>query len=123
MDRGLQFYGLALTLGGGEVKLLDMTYAYATIANGACMIGMPRPRDLKKAGLRDLDPVSILRIEDANGAILFDYKPAVNPSLLGPDSERLTYMLKNIMSDANARAPAFGFPSVLDLDNQAPGRR
>ena len=118
LDRGLQFYGLALTLGGGEVQLLDMTYAYATIANGATMVGMPRPRDLKKAGLRDLDPVSILRIEDANGAILFDYKPAVNPSLLGPDSERLTYILKDIMSDARARAPAFGFPSVLDLDNQ-----
>jgi hypothetical protein len=42
LDRGLQFYGLALTLGGAEVKLLDMTYAYATMANGASMIGMPK---------------------------------------------------------------------------------
>ncbi len=27
------FYGLALTLGGGEVPLLEMTHAYATLAN------------------------------------------------------------------------------------------
>ncbi len=118
LDRGLSFYGLALTLGGGEVKLLDMTYVYATIANDASMIGVPRPKQLKKAGLRDLDPVSILRIEDSQGALLYEYKPAVNPNLLGPDSAKYTYILKDIMSDSRARAAAFGFPSVLDLDNQ-----
>jgi membrane peptidoglycan carboxypeptidase len=118
LDRGLQYYGLALTLGGGEVKLLDMTYAYATIANGSTMIGAPRPKDLKKAGFRDLDPVSILRIEDTNGAVLYDFKPAINPDLIGPDSKKLSYLLWDIMSDPQARAAAFGLPSVLDLDNQ-----
>ena len=120
LDRGLQYYGLALTLGGGEVKLLDMTYAYATMANGASMIGVPRSKDLKQAGFRDLDPVAILRIEDSAGNILFDYKPAVNPNLLGPNSQQLTYLLTDVMSDPQARAAAFGFPSVLDLDNQRP---
>ena len=28
LDRGLDYYGLSLTLGGGEVTLYDMTYAY-----------------------------------------------------------------------------------------------
>ncbi|HHH12371.1 MAG TPA: penicillin-binding protein, partial [Candidatus Moranbacteria bacterium] len=41
-------YGLSLVLGGGEVKLLDHTAAYATLANG---------------GVRQ-KPVSILRITD-----------------------------------------------------------
>ncbi len=31
-------YGLALTLGGGEVRLLDLTAAYATFANGGMQV-------------------------------------------------------------------------------------
>ncbi|MFC1466831.1 MAG: penicillin-binding protein [Candidatus Brachytrichaceae bacterium NZ_4S206] len=120
LDRGLNFYGLALTLGGGEVKLLDLTYAYATIANGGSMIGAPRPASQKKFGYRDLDPVAILRVEDSKGKVLYEYRPAINPNLLGPDSERLTYLLKSIMSDPQARAAAFGYPSVLDLSGPRP---
>jgi membrane peptidoglycan carboxypeptidase len=120
LDRGLEFYGLALTLGGGEVKLLDMTYAYATIANDGTMIGAPRPASQKKFGYRDLDPVAILRVEDSRGKVLYEYKPAVNPNLLGPDSAKYTYMLKSVMSDPQARAAAFGLPSVLDLSNGRP---
>jgi membrane peptidoglycan carboxypeptidase len=120
LDRGLNFYGLSLTLGGGEVKLLDLTYAYATIANGGTMVGAPRPASQKKFGYRDLDPVAILRVEDSKGSVLYEYRPAVNPNLLGPDSERLTYLLKSIMSDPRARAAAFGYPSVLDLAGPRP---
>ncbi|MDW8350359.1 MAG: transglycosylase domain-containing protein [Anaerolineae bacterium] len=120
LDRGLSFYGLALTLGGGEVKLLDLTYAYATIANGGSMIGAPRPASQRKFGHRDLDPVAILRVEDSKGKVLYEYRPAVNPDLLGPDSKRLTYLLTSIMSDPRARAAAFGYPSVLDLSGPRP---
>jgi membrane peptidoglycan carboxypeptidase len=120
LDRGLQYYGLALTLGGGEVKLLDQTYAYATIANDGTMVGAARPASQKKSGMRDLDPVVVRRVEDSKGKILYDYVPAVNPNLLGPDSAKYTYMLKSIMTDAQARAAAFGYPSVLDLSNGRP---
>ena len=47
-------YGLTLVLGGGEVKLLDMTYAYGVFAN---------------EGLR-AEPRSILRIEDSRGNLI-----------------------------------------------------
>ncbi len=120
LDRGLQFYGLALTLGGGEVKLLDLTFAYATIANDATMIGTPRPANQRRSGYRDIDPVFILRVEDRNGNKLYEFTPAVRPNLLGPDSAKFTYMLKSIMSDPQARAAAFGFPSVLDLNGGRP---
>jgi membrane peptidoglycan carboxypeptidase len=120
LDRGLQYYGLALTLGGGEVKLLDMTYAYATMANGATMIGMPRPKDLKKAGFRDLDPAVIRSIADSQGKLLYQYVPARNPNLLGPNSAQLAYMLADVMSDEQARMAAFGANSVLKLDNDRP---
>ncbi|HEY3342432.1 MAG TPA: transglycosylase domain-containing protein, partial [Anaerolineae bacterium] len=120
LDQGLQYYGLALTLGGGEVKLLDMTYVYSVIANGGSMIGAPRPASQKRPGYRDLDPVAILRVEDSKGAVLYDYQPAVNPNLLGPDSKQLTYLMTSMLSDPNSRAAAFGYPSVLDLTNNRP---
>jgi len=120
LDRGLNFYGLALTLGGGEVKLLDLTYVYATIANGGTMVGAPRPAAQKRSGRRELDPVVILRVEDGKGQVLYAYQPAVVPRLLGPDSERLTYMLTSMLADPRARAAAFGYPSVLDLSGPRP---
>lgn len=120
LDQGLQYYGLALTLGGGEVKLLDMTYVYSVFANGGSMIGVPRSASLKRPGYRDLDPVSILRVEDAKGNILYDYKPAVNPNLLGAQSRQLSYLITNILSDPTARSAAFGYPSVLDLNDGRP---
>ena len=60
LNKGLEFYGLALTLGGGEVKLLDLTYVYNVFANGGSMVGTPRPASQRKAGSRELDPVAIL---------------------------------------------------------------
>ncbi len=120
LDRDLSFYGLALTLGGGEVKLLDLTFAYATIANDATMIGTPRPAARRRAGFREIDPVFILRVEDKDGRVLYEFTPAVRPNLLGPDSAKYTYMLKSMMSDPKARAAAFGFPSALDLSGGRP---
>ena len=49
-------YGLALTLGGGEVRLLDLTAAYATFANG---------------GMR-VSPFAISRIETLDGQLIAD---------------------------------------------------
>ncbi|MDQ7029503.1 MAG: transglycosylase domain-containing protein [Ardenticatenia bacterium] len=60
-------YGLSLTLGGGEVTLLDMTYAYSVFANNGVMVGQPVPPEKRRPGYRELDPVAILRVEDAEG--------------------------------------------------------
>ena len=57
------FYGLSLTLGGGEVRLIDMTYAYSVLANGGTMAGQEIDPDDRIEGFRELDPVSILRVE------------------------------------------------------------
>jgi len=38
-------YGLSVTLGGGEVKLLDLTYAYAAFANTGRQVGAEVPAD------------------------------------------------------------------------------
>jgi len=68
-------YGPALTIGGGELKLLDHTYAFGVLAENGSMRGMPSVEDLP-TGYRQLDPVPILRIENALGTPLFEYKQA-----------------------------------------------
>src|SRR6266571_7440014 len=48
-------YGLSVTLGGGEVKLLDLTYAYSVFANSGKQAGAPVPADRREQGFRQLD--------------------------------------------------------------------
>ncbi|MCC7163945.1 MAG: transglycosylase domain-containing protein [Anaerolineae bacterium] len=109
-------YGLALTLGGGEVKLLDMTYAYGVLANGGVMAGQPIPEQQRRTGYRKLDPVSVLKVTDADGNVLEEYK---QPSTERIVSEQAAYLITDVLSDNAARAPAFGLNSVLKLSRPA----
>ncbi|HEX9921931.1 MAG TPA: transglycosylase domain-containing protein [Anaerolineae bacterium] len=104
------YYGLALTLGGGEVKPLDMAYAFSTIANLGTMAGQPVAEVNRRPGHRTLDPVAILRIEDTTGQIIYEYKEPTTESVI---DLALAYLMVDIMSDNNARAPAFGANSDL----------
>ena len=66
-------YDLSLLERGGGVSVLDMTYAYSTLADSGMMSGLPLSEDLYERGFRNYDPVAILHIEDAEGNILWDY--------------------------------------------------
>jgi penicillin-binding protein 1C len=104
------FYGLALTLGGGEVKPLDMAYAFSVFGNMGVMAGQPVPPERQRAGQRTLEPVSILRVQDAAGNILWQYTRPETQQVLDP---ALAYMMTDILSDNDARTPAFGRNSPL----------
>ncbi|MFN2169564.1 MAG: transglycosylase domain-containing protein, partial [Anaerolineae bacterium] len=93
-------YGLSLTLGGGEVTLLEMTGAYAVFANEG----------------RRVPPVSILRIEDSAGRILEEYEAPPGPQVISPQH---AYLITDILSDNQARAPAFGEDNSLKLSRPA----
>ncbi len=93
-------FDLSLTLGGGEVTLLDLTSAYAAFASG---------------GLRR-DPVAILRVEDASGNVLHEWQPAPDQQVLSP---QVAYLITDILSDEQARVPGFGWASPLDLSRPA----
>lgn len=83
-------YGLSLTLGAGEVYLLEWTNAFAIIANG----GVYRPT------------YAIDRIE-RNGVPVEGYPYQVPPGnqVLDPGH---AYLMQNILSDKVARIPGFG---------------
>ena len=92
--------GLALTLGGGEVRLLELTGAYGAFANGG----------------RRVEPIGVLEIRDAGGEIRYRADPRPGPQVLDP---RVAYLITDILSDNDARAPAFGPRSVLSLSRPA----
>ena len=108
-------YGLALTLGGGEVTLLDHTYAFSVLANMGVMAGQPVPADQQRPGYRILDPVAILRVTDPNGRVLYQLNAPQTQSILSPD---LAYLMNNVLADNEARVAAFGRGNPLEL----PGR-
>ncbi len=98
-------YGLSLTLGGGDVRLLDMVFANTVFANGGVMAGQPVPEDRQRPGYRTLDPVSILQVRDKDGQIVYQYDQAETERLV---DQRHVYLLQNIQSDYNARLAAYG---------------
>ncbi|PWH17610.1 MAG: penicillin-binding protein [Ardenticatenia bacterium] len=93
-------FGLALTLGGGEVRLLELTSAYAAFASGGYRV----------------EPVAITRVENARGEVLKAIIPAARPRVL---DERVAYLISDILSDDQARASTFGEGSPLRLSRPA----
>ncbi len=92
---------LAVTLGGGEVRLLELTQAYAALANG----GHP------------VLPMMITHVEDAGGSTLYDWQPGpLAPPVL---DERVAWLITDILSDNDARIPSFGPASALQIGRPA----
>jgi penicillin-binding protein 1C len=111
-------YGLAITLGGAETTLLEMSTAYATLANGGKRVA----------------PFAIARITDSSGNVLC--QQAVSPEefaerqaqgditplcesvpsnwgqqLITPQN---AYLIANVLSDDDARWPIFAPGSPLE---------
>lgn len=117
LDRGLDYYGLSLTLGGGEVHPLDMAYAFSVFGNGGRMYGELVPEGQRRAGYRELNPVAILRVEDRNGNVLYEYTQPESRDILSP---QLAYLMTNILSDRRSRWAAMGYPNALELADERP---
>ena len=92
----LQRVGLSLTLGGGEVRLLDITDGYSAFMNG---------------GFR-VDPIAILKVTDQKGKVLEEVKPKKGKRVLTPEQ---AYMMVDILSDNEARKDVFGVNSLLNI--------
>lgn len=91
-------YGLALTLGGAEVTLVDMVNVFSTFATG---------------GIKH-DQTVILKVEDHKGNVLEEYKETPGHRAL---REEEAFIISNILSDNSARAIEFGTNSPLRVPN------
>ncbi len=117
LDKDLDYYGLSLTLGGGEVTLLDMSYAFGVLANGGVMSGISRAEEMRRPGYRELDPVPFLRVEDRSGNVIWEY---TGPATQRVVDAKLNYLLVNVISDDVARLAAFGYDNALELPDGRP---
>ncbi|MBN2148879.1 MAG: penicillin-binding protein 1C [Anaerolineales bacterium] len=98
--RAPQEYDLSLALGGGEVRLAELTAAYAVFANGGHRI----------------TPRSILEITDLQGKVV--YTPPESPAVQVIDA-RLAWLITDILSDDDARTLGFGSNSLLNIGRPA----
>jgi membrane peptidoglycan carboxypeptidase len=92
----LNRFGLSITLGGGEVSLLDLTNAFAVFARG---------------GIRK-EPISVLEIKDHNDKVIFKSRASKETRVFSPE---ISFLISHILSDNNARADAFGTNSYLNV--------
>jgi 1A family penicillin-binding protein len=100
-DMGLQSwsvdgnYGIAITLGGRDVRPLDLANVYATLARGGVY--------------KDVTP--FVSIKDVNGHELYRgysrQKRVMSPEV--------AYIVTDILADNFARIPAFGFNNMLAI--------
>lgn len=91
-------YGLSLTLGGGEVRMLDLAQAFGVFANG---------------GIKQ-EPVSILEVKDWKGNTLQKTEIKDGDRVI---PQEVTYLISHILFDNNARSAAFGPSSYLNVSS------
>jgi penicillin-binding protein 1C len=106
LDREANYYGLGLTLGNGEVTLLELAQAYAVFARGglACLPSATRGGSFCKnrSPWTPLQKLFIDRFLMPRGELVF--------------SEAVCFLITDILSDENLRIRAFGAANPLLLD-------
>jgi len=95
LDRSARDYGLALALGDGEVRLIELASAYAALARGGLFMPARPIREAKAAS------GALLAASSAEPRRVFD--------------PRVVFVLTSILSDRHARIATFGENSVLEL--------
>jgi len=95
-QENLNKFGLAITLGGGEVTLLDLTKAFSVFA--------------RSGNYRDSS--AILEISDYKGKTIYKKKDTKEQKVFSPE---VSFLISHILSDNNARTDAFGPNSYLNI--------
>jgi len=93
----MQRFGLAATLGGADVHMLELVSAYSAFANGGTKV----------------EPVSILKVEDPNGNVVYEHRHVDGPEVM---TKQEAFLINNILSDNTARYTAFGGNSLLNVN-------
>lgn len=90
-------FGLSITLGGGEVYPIELATSYSAFANGGYRV----------------DPVSILKVTDRKGKVLYEHKETSSKKrVLKPE---IAFIISHILLDNNARLITFGVNSYLNI--------
>ncbi len=88
-------FGLSLTLGGGEVAMIDMAAAYGALAYGGERVAITGIQSIERKGKGDVF--------------------ISNPKKIQATSKESAFIISDILSDAIARQSAFGTNSLLEI--------
>ncbi|MEI8067783.1 MAG: transglycosylase domain-containing protein [Candidatus Shapirobacteria bacterium] len=91
-------FGLAVTLGGAEVKIIDLAGAYTAFANGGNSMALN----------------GVLKVEDSSGRVLEEFKAPEGKKVMTPQE---AFIISNILQDNSARTLTFGAVNGLIIPN------
>lgn len=94
-------FDLAITLGGGEVSLLELTNAFASFGRQGNF----------------LPTYAISQITDDHDQILYSHSLPDPRPVFGSDSRQVSFLISDILSDPDARMLTFGQKNPLVLDH------
>lgn len=92
----LKRFGLAVTLGGAEVRMIDLAKAYSSFANGG----------------KKVEEIGVLKVEDKNGKVLEEFRQIDGKQVMTPQE---AFIISNILSDNSAREYTFGSVNSLNI--------
>ena len=96
LNKSPEFYGIGLTLGNGEVTLLELARAYAALSRGGIFFREN----------------SVLQFFDPKNRPLMVNAPPEQVRVFSP---QVAFLITHILEDHDARVPAFGYNSPLNL--------
>ncbi|MGE0060109.1 MAG: transglycosylase domain-containing protein [Dehalococcoidia bacterium] len=109
-------YGPAISIGGVDLSAEDLTYGYSVLANNGAMVGQEAiiPH---RPGERTTDPVSILRVQDALGNVVYSADDHRVREQVVPAAQ--AYMVTSILADPSAQCVTFGCGGISIPGRQA----
>lgn len=112
LDSDPKRYGLAVTLGAAEVRLLDITHAYTVFANNGKLVGAAIPKERQVPGYAQYEPVIIKKVTDFRGEVIYEHTP--QPPIQVIPAE-YAYLITAALSDDESRVLTYGRHSFLEL--------
>ncbi|HPJ17125.1 MAG TPA: PBP1A family penicillin-binding protein [Candidatus Woesebacteria bacterium] len=94
----LKRYGFAVTLGGAEVRMIDLARGYCSFANQGKLPEM----------------AAVLKVEDKSGKVLEEYRQIEGKQVMSPQE---AFLISNILADNSARELTFGAVNGLIIPN------
>lgn len=95
-EANLRRFGLAVTLGGAEVHMIDLVTAYSAFGNGGTKV----------------ESNGLLNVKDSNGRMVYEHHQTRGRRVM---EEGEAFLINHILSDNGARSLAFGSNSLLNL--------
>ena len=99
-DENASRFGLAITLGGGEIIPLELANSYSVFANGG----------------NKVEPVAILKVMDRNGNVLYEKKDTSGKKQVLDAG--IAFIISHVLLDNNARLLTFGANSYLNIQGR-----